>query len=49
MPERAVPEYATWQAVRERARSAASEAFADDGPANLIDGEWRAVRADLTH
>ena len=48
MPERAVPEYATWQAVRERARGAATEAFADDGPANLIDGEWRAVGTPAT-
>jgi len=38
-----VPDYASWAAVRERVRSAVPEAFAEDGPANLVDGEWRSV------
>jgi acyl-CoA reductase-like NAD-dependent aldehyde dehydrogenase len=41
--ELAVPEYATWESVVRRARQAAPEAFTGDGPANLIDGQWRAV------
>ena len=38
-----VPESLTWSAVTGRVRDLVGEAFADDGPANLVDGEWRAV------
>jgi acyl-CoA reductase-like NAD-dependent aldehyde dehydrogenase len=42
-PDLHVPESLTWSAVSARVRDRVGEAFADDGPANLIDGEWRAV------
>lgn len=48
MTELTVPEHVLWAAVRERARNAAPEAFADDGPMNLVDGEWRAVGTPAT-
>ncbi|GAA4750409.1 aldehyde dehydrogenase family protein [Actinomycetospora chibensis] len=38
-----VPESVSWSAVTGRVRDLAGEAFADDGPANLVDGEWKAV------
>lgn len=38
-----VPDSVSWSAVTGRVRELAGEAFADDGPANLIDGEWKAV------
>ena len=38
-----VPDSVSWSAVTGRVRDLVGEAFADDGPANLIDGEWRAV------
>lgn len=41
--ERHLPEHVTWAAVQGRARALVSEAFADHGPANLVDGQWRAV------
>ena len=42
MADLRVPGSSAWTTVLDRARSAASEAF-PDGPANLIDGEWRVV------
>lgn len=42
-PNLHVPETLTWSAVTGRMRDLVGEAFAADGPANLIDGEWRAV------
>ncbi|MHC1563416.1 aldehyde dehydrogenase family protein [Actinomycetospora sp. C-140] len=38
-----VPENLTWSAVTGRVRDLVGEAFTDDGPANLVDGEWRAI------
>ena len=38
-----IPDHATWAAVRDRVRAAAPEAFAAEGPANLVDGDWRSV------
>lgn len=40
---RQVPEWARWSAIVDRLRQATPEAFADGGPANLIDGRWQAV------
>jgi acyl-CoA reductase-like NAD-dependent aldehyde dehydrogenase len=41
--ELSLPEYVSWSAVEGRVRGLVGEAFADHGPANLVDGEWRAV------
>ena len=38
-----VPDSVTWSAVTGRVRDLVGEAFAGDGPANLVDGEWQAV------
>jgi acyl-CoA reductase-like NAD-dependent aldehyde dehydrogenase len=38
-----VPEHVTWSAVAGRVRDLVGEAFTDDGPMNLVDGEWQAV------
>ena len=38
-----VPEHVTWAAVAGRVRDLVGEAFTDDGPMNLVDGQWQAV------
>ena len=43
MPDLRVPDHAVWTTVRDRVRSRAPEAFASEGPANLVDGQWRTV------